>query len=484
MVVEKTAPAPLVSVTTASMEVGTNNTGLSWYERGYNADFPATGVPAPGTIIVADMTPPDHQFQFPPDYKTNNAFLLDSNFPNATLSLVTASAYSRLSFLVCGVDGTGPLQYTVHHQNGASQSGSFTCPDWYFGAGPVFTAYGRVDVKQFTFDGVTAAHPGLFVRDIILTNSSSPVTSVGITFSGNAGELAIFALSGSTNLVDDILPIAIKGYNADLVVEASATRRGAIIGATTATIDHGAGNTGNTWYEQSYYSPLPMTGLPLAGSNLTNGAGDHRFVMAGSYSANNALILDAASPSGSLTPAVPANSVALSFLGAAGHGPVTNGCVIQHADGISETNSFIVPDWLAGASAAWTPNGRVNTDNRVVDAGSGSPRLFAVDVSVAHSTSPVTNISLTFNGGGPDSHAVIFALSGTISTGGGPRPVLRIDRLADGNLRINSSQPGLLESTTLLQSSNTVWQTVGAISSNVVISPATSGPVKYYRVKQ
>jgi len=481
VVVEKTAPAPLVPVTSASMQTGTNNTGLSWYERGYNADFPSTGLPAPGAVVVGDLTP-DHQYLFAPNYKTNNAFLLDSNLTSATVLPVVPATFARLSFLAAGANGPGPLQYTVHHQSGANESGSFACPDWYLGAGAAVTAYGSVDVRQFTFDGINTPHPSLFLRDISLTNTSSPVTSVAI--SSSSGEIVVFALSGSTNLADDFLPIAIKGYNADVIVEAAATRRIPINGATTATIEHGAVNAGNTWYEQTYYAPLAASGLPLAGSNLTNAAGDHRFVMPTSFSANNALVLDPDSPSGSLTPFAPASCAALSFLAAAGHGPVTNGCIIQHADGISETNSFIVPDWMSGGSAAWIPNGRVNIDNRVVDASSGSPRLFSLDVVVAHSTSPVTNVSLTFDGGPPDSRSVVFALSGSASAGGGPRPLLTIDRLAGGNLRINSSQPGLLEATTSPKMSNTVWQTIGAISSNVVLSPTTNGPVKFFRVKQ
>ena len=482
VVVEKTGPPPLVPATTASMEAGTNNTGLSFYEQGYKSDAPATGLPVAGAITTSALS--GHQYQFAPTYKTNNAILVDSSIPAATLFFSSPSAFARLSFLVAGANAPGPLQFTIHHDNSATQSGTFTCPDWYFGSVPALTAYGRVDVRDFTFDSVTTPHPGLFARDITLVNSNSPVTKIDFNYTSGAGECALFAISGSTNMIDDFIQVTLSGYNADLVVEASATTRSAINGVTTASMDHGTVNTANTWYEQTYYSPLPATGLPSAGSVLTNTAGDHRYLMPASYAANNALVLEASAPTGMLTPASLVACSALSFLAAAGKGPVTVDCVLQHADGITETNSVSVPDWMAGASPARVPNGRVNLNNRLVDAGSGSPKLFAVDLAVTHSSSPITNVVLTFNSGGSDSRAVFFALSGSSTAVSGPRPVLAIDRLAGGNLRISSSQAGTLESATLLKSSNTVWQTVGPISSNVVISPATNGPAKFYRVRQ
>ena len=483
IVIEKTGPPPLVPVTTASMEAGTNNTGFSFYEQGYNTSSGATGLPIAGTTTTSDLS--SHSYQFAPTYKTNNAILVDSNLPAATLFLSSPPLVAQLSFLVTGANGISTLQYVVHHQNGATQSGSFSCPDWYFGLGPALSVSGRVDVKQFTFDSVNSGRPSLYARDITLVNSNSPVTRVDFSLASGAGEIAVFAISAAANLGDDFLPVTVTGFNRDLVVEATATQRTSISGATTATMEHGTGNTGYTWFEQNYFSPSPASGLPTAGSFLTNTAADHRFLMPASYAANNALVLDASASSAALTPASPVTCSALSFLGSASQGPATNSCIIQHADGISETNSLIMPDWLSGGSPAWIPNGRVNINNRVVDAGAGSPKLFAIDTTVAHSTSPVTNIVLTFNGGnGADSHAVFFALSASAGAAAGPRPVLTIEQLAGGNLKISSSQPGILESTTLLKSSNTIWQTESAISTSVIVSPVTNGPAKLYRVRQ
>src|SRR5436189_9676 len=54
MVVEKTAPAPVVpgGYTTASMDSGLGNSSTSWYEQGYNSASPATGLPAAGVTFT------------------------------------------------------------------------------------------------------------------------------------------------------------------------------------------------------------------------------------------------------------------------------------------------------------------------------------------------------------------------------------------------------------------------------------------------
>jgi predicted alpha/beta hydrolase len=49
-------------------------------------------------------------------------------------------------------------------------------------------------------------------------------------------------------------------------------------------------------------------------------------------------------------------------------------------------------------------------------------------------------------------------------------------------LRITTTQPGQLQSTTALRGTNTVWQNEGAISGQTTISVAPGVPGKFYRV--
>jgi hypothetical protein len=194
-------------------------------------------------------------------------------------------------------------------------------------------------------------------------------------------------------------------------------------------------------------------------------------------------MFDADFSTASLVPASPAPYAALSFLCAAGHGPVTNRCVINHANGSAETNVFIIPDWFDGSPAAFVSNGDIDLNIRMPDSvGAGNPRLYAIDIPLADSLSAVTNVTFNFAGGSANSHAAIFAMSGLSGQGTGSRPALSISTVAGGNLQISTTRPGQLQSTTALKGTNTIWQDEGIISGTLTISPAPGIAGKFYRV--
>src|SRR6266850_8486155 len=214
VVVENTAPAPVVAggYTTASMDNGVANSMYSWYEQGYNTTNPTTGLPLAGAIFT-HQNAADHQYRMAPGYASNNAVLLDSVATSATLTLTTPLAFTRLSFLESGGHNGVSFNYTVHHQNGTTESGSGSIPDWFSGASPAYTANGRVDVGTFAFDNVNNSNPKLFSLDVTLLNSSNPVTSVDFNYVSGTGHGVIMALSGSTG--GNFSPIAVTGYNKD-----------------------------------------------------------------------------------------------------------------------------------------------------------------------------------------------------------------------------------------------------------------------------
>lgn len=413
MVVEKSAPPPTVAggYTTASMDAGTGNSATSWYEQGYDAAAPATGLPRAGSTFT-HQNAPDHQFTMAASYRSNNAVLLDSTLTRATLTLTTPRAYAKLSFLESGGHNGVTFGYLVHHLDATTERGTGSIPDWFNGSSPAWTANGRVDVGTFALSNVNGNDPRLYSLDESLTNTASPVTSIDFIYVSGAGEGAIMAVSGSTGA--NFTPIAVGGYNEDIVVEAGAGTPGALSGVTTATMDTGTVNTANTWFEAGYYATDPATGFPAAGSTITNvSAPDHRYTLAPSYTANNAVLVTSNAPTAVLTPQSPAAFPALSFLIAAGNGPVTVGCSIHHANGLVENNSFVVPDWFTESPVAFVPNGRVNVGTRNIDTlNSGNPRLYAADVTLANTNSPVTSVGLTWQSGSSGGNAVVFALSG------------------------------------------------------------------------
>src|ERR1051326_504836 len=229
IVVENTAPAPLVggAYTTASMDSGIGNSGTSWYEQGYNTASPTTGLPPAGTTFT-HQNASDHQYAMAPSYTANNSVMVDSTFTSARLTFVSPTSYSRLSFLESGGHNGVAFNYLVHHQDGSSESGSGSIPDWYNGASPAWTANGRIDVGTFAFSSVNGNNPRLYSLDITLANILSPVTSIDFSYISGTGHGAIMAVSGAT--VAGFSPIAVTGYNADIVVEASAPKSAVLSG--------------------------------------------------------------------------------------------------------------------------------------------------------------------------------------------------------------------------------------------------------------
>ncbi len=417
MVVEATAAAPIIAggYTTASLDSGVGNSNYSWYEQGYNTANPTTGLPHAGTTFTSQSLP-NHQYKIAPSYAANNALLLDSSLVSGTLTLTAPAACSQLSFLESGGNGGISFSYLVHHLNGTSETGSGSIPDWFNGANPAWTANGRVDVGTFAFQAVNGNNPRLYSLDVVLTNVTSPVTSIDFAYASGTGHGAIMAVSGFNG--STFVPFAITGYNEDIVVEAAAAKPGPLTGVTSATMDSGANNTGSTYYETGYVPQAPGTGLPHAGALVTNlSAPDHVYKMAASYTTPNAVLINSNFPTATMVPVAPANFAGLSFLIAAGNGPATLRCLLRHADGTSESNSIVAQDWFSQSPVAVNANGRVYVNNSTVNSiNLGNPRLYAVDIPLTNISSAITNIQLGFLSGSANANAVVFAVSGGSSS--------------------------------------------------------------------
>src|SRR5262249_28388819 len=150
-----------------------------------------------------------------------------------------------LSFLVSGGNGGGKVAYQIHHQNGTVQSGSCSCFDWLNGPNAAYTAAGRVNVSTFAFE-LDPGNPRLYSCDIALTNTSSPVTSVDFGYVGGAGREFIFAISGCAEAGLRFVPLLVSGYNQDVVVEADSAHPDVLMGFTSAAMDDGIADSGNT----------------------------------------------------------------------------------------------------------------------------------------------------------------------------------------------------------------------------------------------
>jgi hypothetical protein len=397
---------PTDNPTTATLDSGTANTGGTYYEQGFNSKFPATGLPVAGSTFTS-LVAADHSYTMAPSYKANDVVLIDPTVTSATLTLTNPAAYSALSFLVTSGNGSTTFGYTVHHQDGSTDTGTFLAPDWFFNTPVVFNAQGRVTVTSRAMDNVNNNQPRVYAADVTLLNTTNPVTSIDFTYSSGTGHGVLFAVSGSTGA--EFTGIPVTGYNKDVIVEASALAMGRY---TTASVDNGLANVGNGWYAKGFNTGSTTTGIPAAGSTITSAAAsDHQFTFAPSYATNDVVYIDF-THGGTLTMASPTNFSALSFLLSAGHGPVSINAIVHHMDTTTENFTFSAKDWFNNTPVAYTVGGRIAVDSGVFDISGSNPRLYTTDIALANISSPVTSISLLWNSSATNAVACIFAVSG------------------------------------------------------------------------
>ena len=180
----------------ATMDGGTVLGGFVYYQQGVNGGSPATGLPAAGTLITSN-TGSGASFSLQ-SYTASNALLLDGG--TKTLTIGSPSRMSQIALYGATGAGSGTDTVVVHYvdttiQTFTSLSGSIG-QDWFNGGNNAFTVSGRLNPSDGSFDQVGSGNPRIYEALLNLTNTTSPVTSVDITFTGS-GHNVIYAISGN-----------------------------------------------------------------------------------------------------------------------------------------------------------------------------------------------------------------------------------------------------------------------------------------------
>ncbi len=497
IVIEKGAPPPLANFTTATIDQGTNNWGNTFFEQGYIASVPALGIPPHGTTFVS-RADPTHTYQMPPSYTTNNcAFIGSQNIAGsspAVLQTQVASAtlnvndptttYQGISVLYAG-GGSGDVTVTVNYANGGSYTSTFTAADWFDTAAPAaWIAGGRVavDGSQPLNTLRTTSQTKLFSLDIGFPPAASAITSVTFDLAGTGNyRVFVFGVSATTDGVNYSPVASVSGFNADAVIEAGLPCP--YIQGCNVTMDGGANNNGNTWFEQGFgtitggSSPLnvgrnglPGTGtygLPHPGATVTSSL--YTFQMPSSYVGNDCVFIGNY-PAGTLTNGMfgtpdyttghfsiaPAAYTALSVLGSAGGGACTINYTVEFSDGNQEQGSISVSDWFSGSTGVFTTQGRVLVDGIALNSlgVTSGGRLWHTDINLQNQSSMVTNIALSWSSGG---RAALFALSGQTTSGGAFSPITATG--FDADVIVEKEQPffpgGVFSATTATMDTGT-----------------------------
>src|SRR5579859_635868 len=224
MIVESTAPPPVLAVTTASMDAGALNSGFTWFEQGYINGSPWAGLPPAGSIFTSEQSA-DHQYRMAQSYQTNNAVLIDAEHPTAVIAFLYPSNYTALSFLTSSGPANNEISYSLLHQDGTRETGKFISPNWYSPLEPAWAANGCVNTLSFTLSDLNSYNPKLYAIDVYPADLN-PVIEADLYLSGGTAHTAIFAVSGQTLAGGPFDPVEIAGYNQDMVIEAGALKPG------------------------------------------------------------------------------------------------------------------------------------------------------------------------------------------------------------------------------------------------------------------
>jgi hypothetical protein len=291
--------------------------------------------------------------------------------------------------------------------------------------------YDSISTNNTAAANDSSSNPRMY-STVIAVSSGSPVTSISFTYNSGGGHDSFFAVSYNVSGVT-YAPIAVSGFNEELIEPALSPL------PVTATMDlgtnlssyyaytHGSGM--NTWFEKGYVRDTladEAYGLPPSGSTFTSQAAASHHYQMGNYSANNAILIDAAHTNVNITPAVLTNIYGgFAFLTAGGNiggnNVMTNVCILQHSDGVNETNLFYGYDWYnSQVTAAFIANGRVNMMDRAVNTvGGGNPKLFESYFTLNDTASPVTNIEVFYKTA-PGANSTTFIMAVSASSGGVP----------------------------------------------------------------
>jgi len=201
-------------------------------------------------------------------------------------------------------------------------------------------------------------------------------------------------------------------WTQDMVVEAGATN---FANSITASMDGGTGKGGNTWFQMGLDTAAPTIGLP--GGLFTSQSNSATEYLMQSFTANNAIFLNASTRTATMTLSTPTSVSGLSFLTADGNGQQAISVTINFADGTPSISglSFNSPDWFNGTPVAYNSNGRVaaGTPFTFNNVNGNNPRLYEEDLVLPGSAigHPISSINLLFGASSGNSVASIFALS-------------------------------------------------------------------------
>ncbi|MGC3960734.1 MAG: lamin tail domain-containing protein [Verrucomicrobiota bacterium] len=209
----------------------------------------------------------------------------------------------------------------------------------------------------------------------------------------------------------DMTPVAVTGFNRDVVVE-NTTSGPPYVGVAVELNP----NENLAFYQSGLAGK--SYGLPVSGSFLS-AVGDNTTFQFQSYTASNALILSSATglTEGTLNLATPETYNRLAILANSASGGGTASITLNFVDGSTYTTTYNAPDWFNNTGFALQGVERINLTTGATSGATANPRFYQTSLDLnallGLANKPIT--SITFSKVASANATAIYAVSAEIA---------------------------------------------------------------------